>query len=183
MSKTTIILVSLFLAVLLLVSSGKIYGAKGTLMTKGKFVDVLIRVMGLEGELPPGADKLSADDLYRVEVEILVRRGLVQFVGTDRKEKLTRGELANVLYNAVVKVPEPLTIIQKIAFLADRGLIGKGKSGEAMTEEEVLSALRIPELISAIVETYTPPPVPEVTRRELPEIEELYEDPASPISP
>jgi len=35
----------------------------------------------------------------------------------------------------------------------------------------------------AIVETYRPPPVPEVTVRELPEIEELYEDPASPITP
>lgn len=183
MSKTTVILVSLLLGVLLLSSPLKVYGAEKSLMTNGKFVDLLIRVMGLEGELPPGAEKLSADDLYRVEVEILAKRGITQFVGTTRKEKLRRGELANFLYNAVVKVPEPLTIIEKIAFLAERGLIKKGKPGEAMTEEEVLSALQIPELVLAIVETYMPPPFPEVTRRELPKIEELYEDPASPIAP
>lgn len=183
MSKTTIIFVSLLLGVLLLLGSGKIYGAEGRLMTKGKFVDMLIRVMGLEGELPLGAEKLSADDFYRVEVEILAKRGLLQFIGTDRRQKLRRGDLANVLYSAVVKVPESLTITEKIAFLADRGIIRKGKPGEAMMEKEVLSALRLPELVVAIVETYTPPPVPEVTRGDLPEIEELYEDPASPITP
>jgi hypothetical protein len=183
MSKTAVITVSLFLGVLLLFSPLKVYGADKSIMTKGKFVDLLISVMGLEGELPPGAEKLSADDLYRVEVEILVKRGLTQFVGTDRRQKLTRGELADILYNAVVKVPEPLTVIEKIAFLADRGLIKKGKPGEAMMEDEVLNALRLPELVLAIVETYTPAPVPELTRMELPKIEELYEDPATPITP
>lgn len=183
MSKTAIILVSLLLGVVLLSNPLSVYGAEGDIITKGKFVDLLIRVMGLEGELPPGAEKLSADALYGVEVEILAKRGLTQFIGTDCKEKLSRGELANVLYNAVVKVPEPLTIVQKIAFLAERGIIRKGNPTEAMRENEVLSALRLPELVVAIVETYMPPPVPEVTRGELPQIEELYEDPASPITP
>jgi len=183
MTKTTIIIVSLILGLFLLITPVKIYGADKTLMTKGKFVDLLIRVMGLEGKLPSGVEKLSPDDLYRVQVEILAERGLVQFVGTDREGKLRRGELAEILYDAVVKVPEPLTIIEKIAFLAERGLIKKGKPMEAMTEEEVFGALRAPELVSAIVETYTPPPVPEVTKRELPAMEELYEDPASPITP
>ncbi|MFQ5866763.1 MAG: hypothetical protein ACE5IT_02065 [bacterium] len=183
MTKRTLILVSLLLGVLLLLGPGEIYGAQARLMTKGGFVHLLIRVMGLQRELPPGAEKFSPDEFYRVEVEILAKRGLTQFLGTNRKEKLRRGELANILYNAIVKVPEPLTMIQKIAFLAERGLIKKGKPTEAMTEKEVLSALRIPDLVMAIVETYTPPPVPEVTVRELPEIEELYEDPASPIMP
>jgi hypothetical protein len=183
MSKTTVILVSLLLGLFLLVSPVKIYGAEKTLMTKGKFVDLLIRVMGLEGKLPSGVEKLSPDDLYRVQAEILAERGLVQFVGTNRKEKLRKGELADILYDAVVKVPEPLTIIEKIAFLAERGLIKKGKPTEAMTEEEVLSALGAPELVSAIIETYTPAPVPEVTKGELPQIKELYEEPASPITP
>jgi len=183
MSKTTVILISLVMGVLLILNPLSASGAEKFPMTKGKFVDLLIKVMGLEGELPPGAEKLSADDLYRVEVEILVRRGLVDFVGTNRNEKLRKGELADILYSAVVKVPEPLTIVQKIAFLADRGIIKKGKPEEAMAEEEVLSVLRIPELVLAIVETYMPPPFPEVARRELPEIKELYEDPASPITP
>ena len=183
MSKTAVILISLVMGVLLILNPLGASGAEKFPMTKGKFVDLLIRVMGLEGELPPGAEKLSADDLYRVEVEVLAKRGLLDFIGTNHREKLTRGELANILYSAVVKVPERLTIFQKIDFLADRGIIKKGKPEEAMAEEEVLSALRIPELVLAIVETYMPPPFPEVTRRELPKIEELYEDPASPITP
>jgi hypothetical protein len=183
MSKTAVILISLVMGVLLILNPLGASGAEKFPMTKGKFVDLLIRVMGLEGELPPGAEKLSADDLYRVEVEVLAKRGLLDFIGTNHREKLTRGELANILYSAVVKVPERLTIFQKIDFLAERGLMRKGKPTEFMAENEVLDALRIPELVLAIVETYMPPPFPEVTRRELPKIEELYEDPASPITP
>lgn len=183
MFKRTLILFFLLLGVLMLSSNLKVYGAEKSLMTKGKLVDLLIRIMDLQGKLPADAQKLSPDDLYRVEVEILAERGLVQFVGTNRNEKVRRGELADILYDAVVKVPEPLTIDQKIAFLAERGLIKKGKPAETLTEEEVLSALRAPELVSAIIETYMPAPVPEVTKGELPEVKELYEDPASPITP
>jgi len=141
MSKTTVILVSLLLGVLLLSSPLKVYGAEKSLMTKGKFVDLLIRVMGLEGELPPGAESLLPDDLYQKEVEILAKSGLTQFVGTNRTEKLMRRELPGILYDAVLKVREPLIVVQKVAFLAERGLIRKGKSEEGMTEEEVLLRL------------------------------------------
>jgi len=181
MSKIGMIFAFLILGIALL--SNPVCAAEKTLITKGKFVDLLIRVMALEGELPPEAAKLSPDDLYRTMVAILANRGILQFVGTDRNERLRRGELADFLYNAVVKVPEALTVVDKIAFLADRGLIKKGKPTEAMMEEEVMNTLRMPELVLAIVETYIRPPIPEVTRGELPEVKELYEDPASPITP
>jgi len=138
MYKPIAILFPFLLGVISLFSPGDIYVAKRPIMTRGKFVDLLIRVMGLEAELPPGAESLLPDDLYQMEVEILAKSGLTQFVGTNRTEKLMGRELPGILYDVVVKVPEPVTVIQKIAFLAERGFIRKGKPGEAMTEEEVL---------------------------------------------
>jgi len=141
MIETTLFLVPLGLGVISLFNPVEIYEAKRPIMSKGKFVDLLIRVMGLEAQLPPSAESILPDDLYQVEVEILAKKGLTQFVGTNRTEKLMRGELPGILYDAVLKVPEPLTVIHKIAFLAERGLVRKGKPEEAMTEEEVLLRL------------------------------------------
>jgi hypothetical protein len=141
MYKSIAILFPFLLGVISLFNPVEIYEAKRPIMTRGKFVDLLIRVMGLEGELPPGAESLLPDDLYQKEVETLAKNGLIQFVGTNRTEKLMRRELPGILYDAVLKVREPLIVVQKVAFLAERGLIRKGKSEEGMTEEEVLLRL------------------------------------------
>lgn len=141
MFEPTLILIPFVLGAISLFNPVETYEAKRPIMSKGKFVDLLIRVMGLEPELPPGAESMLPDDSYRAEVEILAKKGLTQFVGTSRTEKLMRGELPAILYDALLKVPEPITVIHKVAFLAERGLVRKGKPEEPVTEEEVLLRL------------------------------------------
>jgi len=67
-------------------------------LTKENFADLLIRSMNLEDQLPSNFALLEPEERYLLEAEILSGQGIDVFVGSDRKDMLTREELAMVLY-------------------------------------------------------------------------------------
>ncbi len=72
-------------------------------LTKANFVDLYIKTMGLSRMLPRDAGRLSLEELYRRQTELLSRRGITVFVGTRPGELLTREELGGILYNLPVE--------------------------------------------------------------------------------
>ncbi len=158
-------------------------GEDARYMTKAKFVDLVIRIMDLEMMLPSDVDLLSTEEFYKLEIELLGRRGICDFLGSQPSETVKRRELVNFLYLAIVKkVPGDITDEEKLGFLVKKGFLSKGNLDEIMTEKEIIKALNIPELVTAIAETYIAPGSAEVVFEiEFREPGELYEEPASPI--
>lgn len=152
-------------------------------MTKAKFIDLIIRIMDLEVMLPADAELMTIEELYDAEVELLARRGIYNFLGSRPHQMVKRKELVDFLYLAIVeKIPEDITDEEKLAFLIEKGFLKKGKLDEIMTEKEIIRALNIPEIVTAIAETYIAPGSAEtITDTEFPEPLEVYEEPASPI--
>jgi hypothetical protein len=72
-------------------------------LTKENFVDLLIKTMGLERNLPRDYYTVSEQELYKLQTELLARNGIGIFVGSDPHELLTREELARVLYDSPVE--------------------------------------------------------------------------------
>ncbi len=72
-------------------------------LTKENFADLLIKSMNLEDQLPSNFALLEPEERYLLEAELLSRQGIKIFVGSDRKDLLTREELARVLYENPVE--------------------------------------------------------------------------------
>ncbi len=72
-------------------------------LTKANFVDLYIRTMGLSGMLPRETSRLSEEELYKLQTDLLYRRGITVFANTNPKAFLTKEELGNVLYNMPVE--------------------------------------------------------------------------------
>jgi len=72
-------------------------------LTKENFVDLLIKTMHLDKNLPRDYYTLSAKELYKLQTELLARNGIDIFLGSDPSEPLTREELARVLYDSPVE--------------------------------------------------------------------------------
>ena len=160
--------------------------AQEEVMAKAKFVDLLVRVIGITEELPDNIDELSDAEFYEVQVNLLAAKGIDIFVDTVGEELLTRGELADILYRAILAEPLDASIAEKISHLANMGFIEMGEADEFISENEVITALNIPELAKAIAEAYSPPgeesgQVPEVGSAPDWHPRPASEDPASPI--
>ncbi len=177
---TTLLLCITILSVMAL----SLPAAQEDLMTRGEFVDLFIRVMGWDKELFVKTRDLSKEELYRIEVSLLAEKGILEFLDKPREGKLTRAEVASILYRAVKDEEEKVSIREKILFLVKRGYLKGGKPEAGLSKEEVLRVLSLPEMSLAIAETYMPPEEWEEEKEgeiELPVFLEPYEDPASPV--
>lgn len=67
-------------------------------LTKANFVDLYIKTMNLGRMLPADINRLSTAELYRLQTELLSKRGITVFIGTEPDELLTRQELGAILY-------------------------------------------------------------------------------------
>jgi len=68
-------------------------------LTKANFADLLIDSMRLQKKLPSDYAKLTPQELYLLQTELLSRSGVNIFTGSRPGDMLTREELARVLYN------------------------------------------------------------------------------------
>jgi len=67
-------------------------------LTKANFADLLIRSMRLQSQLPQDYASLSPEKQYLLETNLLSKRGINIFTGSNPSDMLTREELARVLY-------------------------------------------------------------------------------------
>lgn len=68
-------------------------------LTKANFADLLINSMRLQKKMPSDYAKLTPEELYALQTELLSRNGVNIFTGSRSSDLLTREELARVLYN------------------------------------------------------------------------------------
>ncbi len=68
-------------------------------LTKANFADLLINSMRLQKKLPSNYAKLTSEELYLLQTELLSRNGVNIFTGSRPSDLITREELARVLYN------------------------------------------------------------------------------------
>ena len=150
-------------------------------MTNGKFVDLIIRLMDLERMLPADLEFMSVAELYKAKIEILTRKGIYIFIGTNSDKMVRRRNVVNFLYFALVQNPPPnITDESKFAFLIKRGFLKTGNLDGIMSEKEIIKALNIPKIVAAITKTYVASgSAEEIKRIEFPL--EVKEEPASPV--
>ncbi|MCK4533335.1 hypothetical protein KAU39_06070 [bacterium] len=153
----------------------------GHYMTNAKFLDLIVRVMDLESMLSVDTEFMSVAELYKAKMEILARKGIYVFLNTEPHKMVKRRIVVTFLYLAIVKNVSPdTTDEEKLAFLVENGWLKIGDIDGIMLEEEIIRALNIPDIVTAMVETYIAPSSADGIK----EIEfplEVYEEPASPI--
>ncbi len=150
-------------------------------MTNTKVVDMIIRLMDLEPMLPADMEFMSVTEVYKAKIEILVKKGIYIFVGTNHRKLVRRRNIVNFLYFALVHNPPPnITDKSKFYFLIRRGFLKTGNLDGIMLEKEIIKVLNIPKIIAAITKTYVSPgSAEEIKGVEFPF--EVSEEPASPI--
>ena len=150
-------------------------------MTNDKFVDLIIRLMDLDPMLSVDTEFMSVAELYKAKIEILARKGIYVFLNTEPHKMVKRRTVVTFLHWAIVKnVPPGTTDEEKLAFLVENGWLKTGDIDGIMLEEEIVRALNIPDVVTAMVETYIAPS----SADGIEEIEfplEVYEEPASPV--
>lgn len=143
----------------ILVCAGPFFcrAAEAQPMSNAYFADILVNVLGLE--MPAGAYELSDVELSAVQASMLAERGITLFVDAEPNENVTRCDLANVLYDALVG-PNNAPIKEKFDYLANLGYltVSPGYECDVMSSSEIVTALNIPELSTAIAQAYSRPP-------------------------
>lgn len=157
-----------------------------------RLAEMLIPALSLENKLPKTLVALSPEEACRMECGVLAGNGLPMFTGADCGRCVSRGFLAEVLYELCqrhLQLPAA-TPEEKIRILADRGILPAGASADCLTEREAAAALNHPQAaasIDAFVEqrarlgTKPGDPIqdPYATYR----LRNVTEGPLSPISP
>jgi len=126
---------------------------QGETMTNAQFANILADVLGLE--MPADADSLSDAELFEVWANMLAERGITLFVDAKPDALVTKCDLANVVYDALIG-PNDATIEEKINYLAGLDYISAGTTCEVMNFNEIIATLNIPALSMAIAEAYSP---------------------------
>jgi hypothetical protein len=125
-------------------------------MNKAEFANILVNTLGLE--MPIGSDALSDAEFYEVQANMLAERGIALFVDADAQSNVTRCNLANVLYDALIG-PNNDTMEKKFEHLASLGYLTPSPEYkcDVMNSSDILAALNIPELSGKMAEAYSPP--------------------------
>lgn len=129
--------------------------AQDDTMTNAQFVSILVDVLGLE--MPTDADILSEAEFFEVQANMLAERGITLFVDAQPNVLVTKGGVADVLYDVLIG-PSDATTQDKIGYLVDLGYINTGGADDVMSFADVTVALNVPALSTAIAEAYSPPP-------------------------
>ncbi len=125
-------------------------------MSNAQFADIIANVLGLE--MPAGANELPDAEFFEVQASMLAERGITLFVDAQPDKKVTKCDLANVLYDALIG-PNDATIEEKFDYLANLGhlSVSPGYKCDVMSSSEITNTLNIPELSAAIAEAYSRP--------------------------
>jgi len=129
-------------------------------MSKAEFASILVDMLGFE--MPIGSDTLSDAELYEVQANMLAERGITLFVDSDAQSNVTRCNLANVLYDALIGANED-PIEKKFDYLASLGYLTATNDYQCnvMNSSDIITALNIPELSGKLAEAYSPPTIGE----------------------
>ncbi|MEA3328157.1 MAG: hypothetical protein U9Q08_00225 [Candidatus Omnitrophota bacterium] len=128
--------------------------AKAASMDNSQFAAILVSILGFS--MPADTDALSDAELFEIQSNMLAEAGVSSFADAEPGVSVTRGELANVLYDALIG-PNNATVEDKIRHLANSDYLGGGETGDIMNSADVISALNIPALSTAIAEGYSLP--------------------------
>lgn len=123
-------------------------------MTNAELVNILVGILGIE--MPANANNLSDKALFEVQANMLAERGIAQFVGAQPDAVVSRGLIANLLYDALMG-SNNATTEQKISYLVGLGYMTEGGADDVISRSEIITALNTPALTKAVTEAYSPP--------------------------
>jgi len=117
------------LIITLLFSTALAYGViqDSAVITNAEFADILVSVLGIE--MPFGSDRLSDTEFFEVQSNILAEKNITQFLNEDPSAPVTRGKVADVLYNAL-KLSSALPDDELIVILSIEGDVKITPPGE-----------------------------------------------------
>ena len=146
--------IAALLAGILVFSGASLCRAQKDAMTNAQFADILVGVLGLE--MPADAAALSDAGLFEVQANMLAESGIVLFIDARANALVTRGVVGDVLYGALIG-PSNASAQDKVDYLAKLGYISAGRVNGVMSSADIIAALNVPALSSAIAEAYSPP--------------------------
>lgn len=114
--------------------------------------EMLIPALSLENKLPKTLVALTPDEACRMECGVLAGNGLPMFAGADCGRCVSRGFLADVLYEICrghLQLPAAAPA-EKIRILADRQILPPGAAADCLTEREAAAALNHPQVAASI---------------------------------
>ena len=119
-----------------------------------EFADILVGIMKIE--MPAGTQGLSEKEVFEVQANMLAERGITLFVDAEPDELVTCAMVANVLYGALIG-PSTESVEEKIEYLVGLGYIDSCAPSDILSASEIIDALNLPALSSAIAEGYSLP--------------------------
>jgi hypothetical protein len=124
-------------------------------MSHAQFASILVQTLGIE--MPEGSDQLSDAEFFEVQANMLAERGVTLFADGRPDELVTRCDLGDVLYDALVG-PNEASIEEKLGYLMQNNYIGSdsGYSCVIMPAADIVDTLNVPELSAAVAEAYSP---------------------------
>lgn len=127
-------------------------GSPADALTFHRLAEMLIPALSLESKLPKTLVALTPEEACRMECGVLAGNGLPMFVGADCNRCVSRGFLAEVLYELCHRQLQ-LPAAQpagKLQLLADRQILPPGAATDCLTEREAVAALNHPQVAASI---------------------------------
>jgi hypothetical protein len=154
MKVSSIMVMAIVATALVVTAVGVSEAASGQNMTNSRLAQVLSSMLNLD--MPADSDGLSDAELFEVQSNMLAERGVTQFVDAKPDEPVTRGMIADIIYEALVG-PDATTPRARIAYLSGQGHLPKGGANEPLNDDEIINALNLPQLSAAVAEAYSSP--------------------------
>ena len=117
-----------------------------------RLAELLIPALSLENKLPKTLVALTPEEACRMECGVLAGNGLPMFAGADCGRCVSRGFLADVLYELChrhLQLPA-VTPAEEMQILADRQILPAGAPSDCLTEREAVAALNHPQVSASI---------------------------------
>ncbi|NQT33538.1 MAG: hypothetical protein HQ594_07690 [Candidatus Omnitrophica bacterium] len=134
--------------------SATAYAADPKNMTNAQLADILVKV--LDQKMPDGSDKLSDEEYYKVQANILAGQDITNFLDSDPDALVTRGELADILYNVLVG-PFDVDPQVKLDFVVYLGYVNIGNLEDILGYNEIIMALNNPAISGIVFGAYSVP--------------------------
>ena len=145
----------------IIISSAAMFCGAAETITRDQLAELLLRTLGLESSLPANMNDLSAADAYAQMVKLLADNGITSFNGTTSDMVVTRGDLAQAIYDALsAKDPSMKKGLSQngiVQLMSDRGLMEIGAVSDMVNEAMLLDALNNPMLLEDIALAYQRP--------------------------
>ncbi len=127
------------------------------------FTRILIPFLGLEGNLPANISTLPEDKIFKAEVSVLINNGLRMFSTVSSENYLTRGFLAEVVYEILKNYKEinlkPATDQREmIKALSEVNIMKYGDVSDFITLRELIRVLNLPIFLKGVKYFYSFPP-------------------------